>query len=135
MIQELRVLKNESDAKNFIVEVFNNESCPYYGEQLETELDFSLEYDWDAEENDGWHPWGEGKFTPDYIKRLGDSWEFPCILYIWIEKIEDFRSGGANRFFIIERKSLEELGLQLKETRENKYLKIVKLFRKGLKDG
>jgi hypothetical protein len=115
MIQEFRVLKNESDAKNLIVEIFNDKSCPYEGDQLEKELDFSLEYDWEAEENDGWYPWREGEFTPNHIKKLGDSWEFPRILYIWIEKIEDFRSGGANKFFIIERKSLEELGLQLKE--------------------
>jgi len=117
MIQEIRVLKNEEDAKNFIVEVFNDKDNQYEGDQLEEELDFSLEYDWEAEENDGWYPWREGKFTPDYIKKLGDLWVFPFIVYIWLDRVEDFRNGGADKFFITEFKSLEELGLQLKENK------------------
>jgi len=117
MIQGLRVLKNEEDAKNFIVEIFNDETCPYEGEELEEELDFSFGYDWEAEENDGWYPWREGEFTPDYIKKLGGLWEFPCVVYIWLDRVEDMRNGGADKFFITEFKSLDDLGLQLKDAK------------------
>jgi hypothetical protein len=113
MIEGLRVLRNEDDMRKLVVEVFKDGECDR--ENLEECLDFSYEFDFSAEENDGFYPWRDGEIDCSYIKTIGDSWTLPCICYVHFEDCNKHSLFPCHdRFELIIEKSLDDLGLCIK---------------------
>lgn len=113
MIEGIRVLKTEDDVRKLIVEVFEDGECDR--ENLEHTLDFSFEFDFESDENDGFWPWRDREIDITYVKTLGDSWNIPCVCYVHFENCGLHSLFPCHdRFELIFDASLNDLGLTIK---------------------